>query len=212
MKWFLRVTLLLLLLCLYGQAARSATTVVHVAGWTATSDRIVKIWVVISSLDGRERYTGSGRDVKIEVPTGKYMLQVESPGFETARQVFLAYGPEVFRSIGLSAALRHGESSPTVNGSVRNYDGELRNIRVRLMGLYGDELRESTVNERGSFGFPIDMGAYLLLVVADTEGGLVILDSRPLRVLWNDESIEIDLKDKRGTPVPEAAPKRDRIH
>lgn len=61
------------------QSGQAYSTVVRIAGWTTNGQRIEKIWVDLSSLDGREKYTASGRDVELSVPTGEYVLEVAAP-------------------------------------------------------------------------------------------------------------------------------------
>jgi hypothetical protein len=63
--------------------------------------------------------------------------------------------------------------------------------------MFGNELREAHPDSKGSFTFPIDEGDQLLLIVADTDKGPVVLDSRTMRIKTvSNESIEIDLKGK----------------
>jgi hypothetical protein len=201
------VLLLFALSQAYGQSSEESSTMVRIAGWTTTGERIEKIWVVVSSRDGKEKYTGSGRDVELSVPTGEYVLQVEAPGFQSKRQMLKAYQPGVFRSVALPVARLHGQTASGLTGTVQNYAGDIRALRVRLVGLYGDELWEAVPDAQGSFRFPADEGAYLLLVVADLEKGLAIIDSRPVRVpLGQEQAITIDVKGKQGTLVPKPAP------
>jgi hypothetical protein len=111
------------------------------------------------------------------------------------------YQPAVFRSVTLPVAWVHGQTVSGLTGTVLNYDGDIRNLRVRLIGLYGNELRESVLDAQGSFGFPADAGEYLLLVVADLENGIAIVDSQLVRIL-GEEKITIDLKGKHSTVLP----------
>jgi hypothetical protein len=195
--------LLLALSQAYGQSSEESSTVLRVAGWTTTGERIDKIWVVVSSRDGKEKYTANGQEVQLSVPTGEYVLQVEAPGFQSKRQMLKAYRPTVFRSVALPVARLHGQTASGLTGTVQNYSGNIRGLRVRLMGLYGSELWEAVPDANGSFRFPADEGAYLLLVVADLEKGLTIIDSRALRIpLGQVQTVTIDLKGKQGTPVP----------
>jgi hypothetical protein len=199
--------LLFVLAQAYGQSSETNSTVVRIAGWTTTGERLEKIWVVVSSRDGREKYTGNGRDVELSVPSGEYVLQVEAPGFQSKRQMLKAYQPAVFRSVALPLAWVHGQIVSSLTGTVRNYEGDIRNLRIRLMGLYGDELWESVPDAQGSFRFPADAGAYLLLVVADLENGIAIVDSQPVQILLGkQQTVAIDLKGKRGTLIPRPAP------
>jgi hypothetical protein len=187
-----------------GQSLAPGEAALRVAAWTSRGERIEKIWVVVSSLDARKRYMGNGRDVALSVPTGEYVLQVEAPGFQSKRQELKVYQPAVFRSVTLPVAWVHGRTVSGLTGTVLNYDGDIRNLRVRLIGLYGNELRESVLDAQGSFGFPADAGEYLLLVVADLEKGIAIVDSQPLRIL-GEENITIDLKGKHSTVLPPLA-------
>jgi VCBS repeat-containing protein len=201
------VLLLFVLSQAYGQSNDPHATVVRIAGWTTTGERIGKIWVVVSSLDGREKYVGNGHDVELSVPTGEYMLQVEAPGFQSKRQILKAYQPAVFRSVALPVAWIHGQKASSLTGTVRNYEGDMRNLRVRLMGLYGSQLWESVLDAQGSFRFSADEGAYLLVVVADLEKGVAVIDSQPVWIpLGKQQTVTIDLKGKHGTPIPQPAP------
>ena len=197
------VLLLFALSQAYGQSSEESSTVVRIAGWTATGERIEKIWVVVSSRDGKEKYTGSGRDVELSVPTGEYVLQVEAPGFESKRQMLRAYQPAAFRSIVLPIARLHGQTASGLRGTVQNYEGNVRDLRVRLMALYGNELWEAVPDEQGTFRFPADEGAYLLLVVADPGKGIDIIDSQPVVIaLGKEQAITVDLKGKHGALIP----------
>lgn len=204
MSYFYRAALLLFVLFRgYGQPSGAPTTVVRVAGWTNTGERIERIWVVISSQNGKEKYTGNGRDVELSVPTGDYVLEVAAPGFQSKRQMLKAYQPTVFRSVALPVALLHGQAASGLKGTVLNYGGDIRDLRVRLMGLYGNELRESLPDEQGSFSFPADEGTYLLLIVADLKKGIAIIDSQPVVIpRGKQQTFTVDLKGKRGTVVP----------
>jgi hypothetical protein len=52
---------------------------------------------------------------------------------------------------------------------------------------------------QGSFSFPVDEGAYLLLVVADLKKGIAIIDSQPVVVpLGKEQPVTVDLKGKHG--------------
>lgn len=204
MNRFYQTALLLLAFSqAYGQSIEAYSTVVRIAGWTTTGERIKTIWVVVSSRDGKQKYTGDGRDVELSVPTGEYVLQVEAPGFQSKRQVLKAYQPAVFRSVALPVARLHGQTASGLTGRVQNYDGNIRDLRVRLMGLYGDDLWEAVPDEQGSFRFPADEGAYYLLVVADLESGIAIIDSQPVRIpLGKQQTVTLDLKRKHGTTLP----------
>jgi hypothetical protein len=204
MRQICQAALLLLALSQgYGQSSEASSTVVRIAGWTTTGERIERIWVVVSSEDGKEKYRGNGREVALSVPTGEYVLQVEAPGFQSKRQMLKAYQPTVFRSVALPVARLHGQAVSGLKGTVLDYAGEIRDLRIRLMGLYGDELRESVPDAQGLFSFPVDEGAYLLLVVADLKNGIAIIDCQPVVIpLGKERTIAVDLKGKRGTVVP----------
>lgn len=74
------VALLFFHLRAHAQTVEPLNTVVHVAAWTTTGERIDKIWVTVSSLDGTEKYTGSGRDVDLALPTGNYVSSLRASG------------------------------------------------------------------------------------------------------------------------------------
>ena len=208
MTRFCETALLLFVLSqAYGQSSEAYSTRVQIAGWTATGERIEKIWAVLMPIGGTEEHKGSGKLVELSVPTGEYMLRVGAPGFQMRQQVLRAYQPSVFRSVALPIAPPDPSMVSSLTGTVRKYDGDIRDLRVRLMGLYGNELRESVVDAQGSFSFPVDEGAYLLLVVADLEKGIAILDSQPVRILLGkQQTVTVDLKGKPRTLIPRYAP------
>jgi hypothetical protein len=203
MSHFCQVALLLIAFSeAYGQSSEAPTTV-RIAGWTTTGERIERIWVVVSSQDGKEQYRGNGREVELSVPTGEYVLQVEAPGFQSKRQMLKAYQPAVFRSVALPVARLHGQATSGLKGTVLNYAGDIRDLRIRLMALYGDELRETVPDAQGSFNFPADEGAYLLLVVADLKKEIAIIDSQPVVIpLGKEGTFIVDLKGKGGGDRP----------
>lgn len=103
-RFFQSALLLFALSHAFGQSSEAYSTVVRIAGWTTTGERLEKIWVVLSSRDGKEEYTGNGRDVELSVPTGEYVLQVSAPGFQSKRQMLKAYQPAVFSSVAVPVA------------------------------------------------------------------------------------------------------------
>ena len=63
MSRFYQTALLLLAFSqAYGQSSEAYSTVVRIAGWTTTGERIEKIWVVSVFARRETEYTGDGRD------------------------------------------------------------------------------------------------------------------------------------------------------
>ena len=120
----------------------------RVAGWTTTGERIEKIWAVLTPLGGGDAHEGSGKLVKLSVQTGDYILRVSASGFRMRQEVLRAYQPSVFRSVALRVAVVEASTVSSLTGTVRSYDGNVRDLRVRLMGLYGDELWEAVPDPR----------------------------------------------------------------
>jgi hypothetical protein len=207
MSHFYQSALLLLALSqVYGQSGEGYTTVVRIAGWSTIGERIDRIWVVLSSRNGKEKYTGNGRDVELSLPTGEYVLQVEAPGFQSKRQILRAYQPAIFRSVALPIARIEGQTKSRLKGKLLHYEGDIRDLRIRLMALYGDELYETVPDAQCSFNFPADEGAYLLLVVADRNKEIAIIDFQSVVIpLGKERTVIVDLKGKHGTLVPLAA-------
>ena len=175
-----------------GQVPRAGETALRIAAWTPTGERVEKIWVVLSSFNGQEKYTGNGRDVELFMPPGDYILQVEAPGFESKRQVLRAYGPATFRSVTLPVAGVHGQAKSSLSGRVIGYKGNLSTVRVRLMALYGTEVREAVPDKEGGISFPADPGIYILVTVVDKEDGAAVADWREVRITGSNV-VTIDL-------------------
>ena len=166
-----------------GQGSGLGNTVLRVAAWTSSGERIEKIWVVVTSLDKKNKYTGNGRDVKLSVPVGQYVLRVEAPGFQSMRQMVTAYQPTVFRSFALAVAYLHGQMESTLSGKVVGYKGDLSTIRVRLMAaLYGCEVVEAVPDRGGIISFPVDSGVYALITIVDQVHGPKVADWREIRI------------------------------
>ena len=185
----------------HGQVPATTATALRVAGWTSNGERIEKIWVVVSSLDGREKYTRDGRDVELSVPTGEYWLKVEAPGFQSKRQLLKAYQPGVFRSVTLPVAWMHGRTEPRLHAQVVGYQGDLSSVRVRLMALYGSEVMEAVPDREGAVSFPASAGIYVLVTVVDTKLGATVADWREIRVP-NAATLMIDLSRHRDQLRP----------
>jgi len=197
--------LLFLLSRAYCQPDGGDAAEVRVAGWTTSGERLERIWVVVSTLDCRDAHKGNGRDVVLSVPVGEYVLRVAAPGFQTTRQMLRVYRPSVFRSVVLPVASIHGQTESGLTGTVRHHGVDDRNLRIRLMSLYGDEVWECVPDADGSFRFPANAGAYFLVVVADLPEGLSVLYSEPVRIAHGKRlSVSVDLNRNRGTPVPRA--------
>lgn len=196
------VLLLLALTWTDTRLCQAYSTSLHVKAWTTKGERIDKIWIVLSSLNGQKKYTANGHDVQLSIETGEYELEVAAPGFRSNRQLFRAYTPTVFRSVALGVAWVHGQDLPGLEGTVRNYAGDMRTLRVRLTGLYGGDVWEAIPDKHGLFHFPADEGVYQLLTVADVEKGLIILDSRHLIIPYSEvQNVVIDLERNNGTLI-----------
>jgi hypothetical protein len=201
----IRVIVVLVLLLTW-QRAWSASVrwaTVEVAAWTAIGDRIEKISVVLTPVTGGQDFKASGRLAKLSVPTGDYIMRVDAEAFRTRRQLMHVYQPVVFQTVSLRIA--QVEASPPgsslVKGSVRNYDGDFQELRVRLMPLYGAEVRESVPDKHGLFELVAENGFYLIVTVVDlARGGVAILDTKPVQIR-DDTVITIDLQGKRPERV-----------
>ncbi|MGC2656450.1 MAG: hypothetical protein WA324_00625, partial [Bryobacteraceae bacterium] len=178
---YLNNPVLLLFLLVQGSALTGASysTEVRIAGWNSLGERIPNIGVTLTSREGHKKFEGNGLDVRLSVPTGDYILRVSAPGFESRDQFLRAYQPAVFRSVALPVAWIQGQRKSGLSGTLKNYDGDEQNLRIRLMGLYGDVLWEAKPDAQSAFRFPADAGAYILLVVVDLRKGLSLLESRP---------------------------------
>jgi hypothetical protein len=132
------------------------------------------------------------------VQTGVYLLEVNAPGFQSSRELLGVYQPRVLRTVLLRLGYEFEEYS--LSGQVKGYSGSLGRVRIHLTSLYGNVLRESTVDRDGSFYFPAQWGPFLLLALADEPGGPVILESRPI-VIKGKEVVTLDLSGKAGQPT-----------
>ncbi len=164
----------------------------QVAGYNSIGERIDRLWVVLTSLDGREVYRENGRDVTISVPQGDYALKVEAPGFEAQRQLVRVYRPKTYRSVMLPTSYIYGQTAPGLSGKIVKYQGNLSLVRVRLISMYGSDVMEALPDKNGAFDFPAHSGSYILMVLADDRGGPTAVDWRTVRI-QGQETIAIDL-------------------
>ena len=179
------------------QMREEHSSVVHIETWGPDGRKIERAWVVLTALGGSEAYKGSGVQIAVRAPTGLYTLQVDSPGFEGRRELLRVYEPDVFRTVILNVARLDSQDAGRLAGVVHNYDGDPRVLRMRLVSLYGNELRESRLDAHNSFSFPVDQGYYMLLTVADLVGGPRVLDTKSIRITAK-EAVAIDLKHNGG--------------
>jgi len=187
------------------QPGKVPPAVVEIRVWDASGYRIEGERVTLTPVGGGDDYNASGKKVELSVPPGEYILRVQAPGFEARREILRVYEPRVLRSIALQVAPPHGAAFPSLKGKVVNYGGNVKDLRIRLMALYGDGLREARVDARGSFAFPTDNGAFLLVTVADLSSGIAILDIRPLRIV-GAEAVTVNLKGKTGELITRIGP------
>lgn len=110
------------------------------------------------------------------IETGQYLLTIDAPGFQRSRETISVYQPSVLRTALLRLAYEFDEYS--VSGRVKGYPANPGKIRVRLISLYGNVLRESTVDHDGSFYFPAQQGPFLLSVLADEADRPIVLENR----------------------------------
>jgi hypothetical protein len=193
-----------LLLLLTGQAPaeRVYRATVQIRPHTPNGDLVTDFFVKLKLLNRpgdtpvSVHYLGAAIEKSdFSVETGDYLLEVNAPGFQSSRELLGVYQPRVLRTILLRLGYEFDEYS--LSGHVRGYPGSLGKVRIHLTSLYGNVLRESTVDRDGSFYFPAQRGPFLLLAIADEPAGPAILESMPI-VIKGKEVVTLDLSGKAG--------------
>ena len=166
----------------------------HVAGWTSEGERVERIWILLTSLYGKESYSGNGRDVDLSVPTGKYTLQVSAPGFESQRQLVRVYQPDTLCTVMLPVVWLHGQKESSLSGKLRGNSSDISKVRIRLVALYGGEIFEGVPDRVGNFVLPANPGIYTLMTVIDKEREPVIADWRVVHIKRGEAvNVTVDL-------------------
>src|SRR5581483_11632681 len=99
----------------------------------------------------------------------------------TRHELVEVYDPMFFRTVALPLA-RTAALPSGLNGTVKNYDGELRTLHIRLMALYGSEVYETLSDANGTFSFLADEGLYMLVIIADGDKLRTLLESKPVLI------------------------------
>ena len=148
-------------------AQHESLSALRIEAFTWRGERIDNIHVSVEPLSASGSYKGEGRNVSLSVPTGTYMLRVQSPGFRTTEQLLRVYGPSVLTTVVLPVAPLHGQTTPTLSGQVFAFPGDPAKLRVRLVPLFGGWVEEVHPDENGRFRFWPDPGPYILMTVID---------------------------------------------
>lgn len=105
----------------------------------------------------------TGHDV-LELRRGTYNVVVEVPGFDTFRGTFTADQREQVLSVGMRlGAYEAPKAFCSIDGRV---DPVQSGIRIRLMTIFGPDVRDVLTKSNGVFQFEnLECGSYLLLGV-----------------------------------------------
>ena len=189
------------------QEQREYLSELRVEAFTSSGERISKIYATVEPLSGHEKYKGEGRGVLLSIPVGNYTLTVQSPGFRTTQQLLTVYAPSVLRTVLLPVAPLHGQTFPTLSGQIAGFRGDPMRPRIRLVPMFGADVKEVHPDEAGRFSFRFDPGPYVLMTVIDSESGPTVADWRQLTLIGTRD-VTIDLSGYVD-PVPQqGSPKR----
>jgi hypothetical protein len=177
-------------------SAQQKLVTVRIVARTTIGDRIENINVELTPITGGQHYSFSGKS-DIAVSPGGYILRTEAHGFLSQTQLLKVFEANVLRTVMLPVMVPDAYQQTKINGSVKNYAGNLQDIRIRINSLYGDEVRESNLDSRGMFDIPVEAGSYAVLTLADLDNRLLILDSRFVHIVDN-QRITIDLQGRSG--------------
>lgn len=127
---------------------------------------------------------------EVDVPNGEFQLSVVSRGFALfKRQVEISHPEE-----RIIASLRVGTidftSRDMLSGQISGLSWDSAPIWIRLVPVFGYQIKEDLVRKPGSFQFSgVAGGEYLLLVVK----GESVIDLRRIRVTDSNRHLSINL-------------------
>jgi hypothetical protein len=106
---------------------------------------------------------GTAKNV-LEVKPGVYHLEVALAGFDTLRTTVTVDERQQLLTVGMHLGAYEGLQHPC---SVSGVTDPAKNItRVRLMPLFGAELRDVPISRDGSFRFDaLECGSYMLMAI-----------------------------------------------
>lgn len=150
--------------------------------------------------DYSERFT----NMTGELPYGHYVVQVESDGFRTRRQIVGLYLPEVSVRVGLSPGISAAESMTKVFGRIDGLPSgeDFWIVLTPLLGTNGDlevpRLFRHTLPNDGAFELAyVEPGHYLLAVVQgfpeQPRDYVKVLHTRHVKVLPKLVEVNVDL-------------------
>jgi hypothetical protein len=208
--FYAAVRIALCLFCVLGavrishsQASQTANADVEIEGWNAEGHQVEALSLELTPVRGGQRYSASGKahSISIHVPLGAYFLRVKSDGYRDIYQYLVVGSSKIFQTVMLSSDINDWADKAPLNGTITNYDGDVKALRVRLVGLYGNDFIESRVDSKGSFIFAIREGIYQLVTLADSNSEIRVLDVRGIAV-HGLRKIVIDLKGKTPQVIP----------
>jgi hypothetical protein len=155
-----------------------------------------------SLVSAKDVFRGFGSPATVGLPYGgRYRLTARAPRAESSSRIVWVFDG-VLLTVGLPIVpLSDVRSYSTLEGTIENYGGSYRDLRIRLIPYFGADISEIQSNGT-SFRFPtVDQGAYLLMILADHDGSRVLY-SRSIVIQWQeDKSMRIDLAGKSGEPI-----------
>jgi hypothetical protein len=124
------------------------------------------------------------------IPYGTYRARVHLPGFWSAERTVQVYQPDVLAVVGLQIGTEGGPQMSDIKGRVDGADPSAGPVRIRMLGVYSDDIRDVESNASGAFiFFGAPAGDYVLIATQ----GHKILGLEPIRLPLKNSSVVINV-------------------
>jgi hypothetical protein len=150
---------------------------------------------LFQSQDGKTNFSKSfHRGAASGIPYGIYAIRVHVRGFWSAERVVRVFQPNVLVIVGLQIGTEGGPPTSNVSGRIRGADQFAGSIRVRISGVYSNDILDAEVNGSGGFSLEkVPQGEYVLAVTQRDR----VLAVKAIELPSAESSIVIEIGDSK---------------
>ncbi len=128
------------------------------------------------------------------IPYGIYAIRVHVRGFRSTERVVRVFQPNVLVIVGLQIGMETGIPTSDVSGRIQGADQSAGPIRVRISGVYSDDILDAEVNGSGGFSLEkVPQGEYVLAVTQRER----VLAVKAIKLPSAESSILIEVGDSK---------------
>jgi len=128
------------------------------------------------------------------IPYGIYAIRVHVRGFRSTERVVRVFQPKVLVIVGLQIGMETGTPTSDVSGRIQGADQSAGPIRVRMSGVYSNDILDAEVTGSGGFALEKVPDGEYVLAVTQREKVLVV---KAIKLPSAESSIVIEVGDSK---------------